>query len=311
MRGSRTVGVLYPGEMGASLGRLLAARGVRVVTTLEHRSARTARQCRAAGLSVLGTLRDVVREADVVISLVPPAAAREVALAYRELAPLSPPSALYVDANSIAPELAASLAADLARHGRDFVDASLHGLAANLATGATLYLSGKRAPEIAALADGALRVRVLGREPGRASLMKMLLGGLSKGMCTLFLELATLAKQRGILPEMLESCASFYPELAATMERILPTCPRHAVRRVGELHELERTARVSDLDPCLIGAVRLVYEQLACVPFGEPPDANGWTVASLVEHLVASRFLCSGRVAVTASEHLQPTTARG
>jgi hypothetical protein len=55
-----TVGILYPGEMGAALGRLLREDGVRVVTTLEGRSPRTRRLCAEAGLSVLGSLAEVL-----------------------------------------------------------------------------------------------------------------------------------------------------------------------------------------------------------------------------------------------------------
>ena len=51
-----TVGILYAGEMGAALGRALAADGLRIVTTLECRGPRTQRLCREAGLEELPDL---------------------------------------------------------------------------------------------------------------------------------------------------------------------------------------------------------------------------------------------------------------
>ena len=78
--------ILYPGELGAGLGAVLAERGLRVVTTLIDRGPRTAGRCNEAGIEVLATFGEVVRAANLVISLVPPAAAEEVAEAYCRLA---------------------------------------------------------------------------------------------------------------------------------------------------------------------------------------------------------------------------------
>src|SRR3954453_2375154 len=139
------VAILYPGEMGAALAAVLAARGYRVVTTLAHRGDATARRCQTAGVHVLQSLSEVVRHSDVVISLVPPAAAEETAQAYCDLAHLAPPAALYVDANSIGPDLARSIGDRITRTGHAFVDAAINGLAKNLTTSGTLFLSGERA----------------------------------------------------------------------------------------------------------------------------------------------------------------------
>ena len=112
-----------------------------------------------------------------IVSMVWPSVAAEVATSYCELVHLSPRSAIYVDANSIGPELARSLADRLAAMNRDFVDASINGAAINISTGGTLFLSGTRASEIEQLVGNAMAVNVLGTEPGQASTMKMLLGG--------------------------------------------------------------------------------------------------------------------------------------
>src|SRR5438045_9362050 len=96
-----TAAILYPGELGAGLGAVLAERGLCVVTTLIDRGPRTAGRCNEAGIEVLATFGEVVRAANLVISLVPPAAAEEVAEAYCRLAEQAPAGASYVDANSI------------------------------------------------------------------------------------------------------------------------------------------------------------------------------------------------------------------
>jgi 3-hydroxyisobutyrate dehydrogenase-like beta-hydroxyacid dehydrogenase len=235
---------------------------------------------REAGIDVVDSLSDVVRRAEVVISLVSTAAASEVADEYCRLADVAPPSAIFVDANSVGPELTDVLAAKIAATGRDFVDAAINGLAKNLTTSGTLFLSGARSNEIAALFGDAVRVRVLGDAPGRASAMKMLLGGMSKGLCALFLELASMAQQRDMLPEMLEATTAIYPGMMMVIDRMLPTYAQHAGRRAVEMRELERTLEHSDIRPCLIEAVRELHDAIADMQFDDKDGAN---VKALVE----------------------------
>jgi 3-hydroxyisobutyrate dehydrogenase-like beta-hydroxyacid dehydrogenase len=284
------VGILYPGELGAALGKLLLSRGASVVTTLEGRSQRTAQHCLTAGFTTLSSLEEVIRQSDIVISLVPPAAAEDVAEHYFALANLAPANALYLEANSISPNLAISLAHKAANCGRDFVDASIHGPAKNLAEAGTLYLSGPRAAEVARLWEGAMRVRVLGAEPGRASAMKMILAGISKGICALYLEAAMLARRQGLATELNSEASRFYPGLLSAVERMLPTYPRHAGRRATEMHELEETALSVGQEPCMFAAIHRLLAELAEVPFDGATDEN-WTVASVLDHLAKFEFL--------------------
>jgi 3-hydroxyisobutyrate dehydrogenase-like beta-hydroxyacid dehydrogenase len=306
------IGLLYPGEMGVALAGLLCANGGRVVTTLQGRGEKTVRRCREAGLTVLDSLGAVAREADVVMSVVPPAAARDVADAWCRVAHESPRRALYVDANSIGPELAGELASRVERCGRGFVDAAVNGLAVNAAASGTLFLSGPRAGEVAALFSGAMSVQELGARVGAASAMKMLLGGLSKGLCGLFLELALLAREQGMLPEMLQACGRIYPGVTAVTERMLPTYALHAGRRATEMAEVEQTVRAAGLAPCVTRAVRELHQAMAAVSFGLASEAGaaglGWTPAAVIEHL-AKHGLLSGPVPAAHADRFDATSA--
>jgi 3-hydroxyisobutyrate dehydrogenase-like beta-hydroxyacid dehydrogenase len=287
-----TIAVLYPGDMGAALAAVLKLRGYRVVTTLQERGQQTIARSREVGLEVLDSLADVVRQSNIVLSLVPPAAAEEMAAAYCSLAHLAPADALYVDVNSIGPELKAAIAAKLDDAGRGFVDAAVNGLAKNLTKSGTLFLSGARAKEAATLFEGPVRVRVLGDEIGRAAAMKMLLAGLSKGLCGLFAELALMAQRRGLLGEMLQASSAIYPGMMLVVDRMLPTYAEHAARRATEMSELEETARAAGIEPCVIEAVRRLHEEIAAVSFDAAGEkSSGFTVASLIERLAAEGVL--------------------
>jgi len=287
-RDIKTIAILYPGEMGAALAAVLRGRGLRVVTTLEGRSAGTASRARAAGLEVLNSLAEVVRAADVVISVALPDAAEDIARAYCAQARHAPARAIYVDANSISPESASAIGAMITAAGRSFVDAALNGLARNLTTSGTLFLSGDRAAEVAALFGDAVRVKQLGSESGAASSMKMLLGGMSKGLCGLFLELALVAERRGMLDEMLTACDAIYPGMQHVIDRMLPTYAQHAPRRAAEMRELESTAQAAGVEPCVLDAVRRLHELLANESFN---PASGADVRSIVRHLQAAGLL--------------------
>src|SRR5947207_2171998 len=106
-------------------------------------------------------------------------------------------------------------------------------------------------------------VKLPGERPGRASAMKMLLSGLSKGVCGLFVETALVAERQGMLAEMTEAYAQIYPGIMAVVERMLPTYPQHAGRRAAEMAELEQTALAAGLEPCVLAAVARVHEMLA------------------------------------------------
>jgi 3-hydroxyisobutyrate dehydrogenase-like beta-hydroxyacid dehydrogenase len=299
-----TVAVLYPGELGAALAGLLRRRGLRVVTTLAGRGAVTARRCQEEGVEILGSLEEVVRIAEVVLSVVPPAAAVEVAEAYCALAAMAPQGAVYVDVNSVSPEVAREMAERVKGCGRGFVDAAVNGLAKNVPAGGTLYLSGLRAGAIAGVFEGLLRVVVLGEEAGRASGMKMLLSGVSKGICGLFVELGVVAERQGMLTEFSEATARIYPGVWALVERMLPTYAAHAGRRATETAELQRTVRAAGLEPVVIAGVREIHEILAAVwPDVAPRGGGGWTLASVVKELAANGFL--------AAETVHPGTLTG
>jgi 3-hydroxyisobutyrate dehydrogenase-like beta-hydroxyacid dehydrogenase len=285
---SATVAVLYPGEMGAAVARLLRSRNIRVVTTLLARGEHTARRCRESGITVLDSLAEVVAESNVVISLVPPARAEELAASWCELAATSPRDALYVDANSIGPALAQSISRQVSRRGRGYVDAAINGLAANAATSGTMFLSGPRAVEVAELFDGVLRVQLLGDGPAAASAMKMALGGLAKGLCSLFAETAQLAARHEMLPEMLEATARIYPGIYALVERMLPTYAVHASRRATEMAQVEQSLRDAGVDPVVLQAVRQSHEQWAATSLELPVGAERWTAEMMLQCLLAA-----------------------
>jgi 3-hydroxyisobutyrate dehydrogenase-like beta-hydroxyacid dehydrogenase len=276
-----TIGILYPGEMGSSFGKLLCEAGFRVITTVRGRSLRTHRLCHEGGLSVVDSLGEVLERSDVVISLVSPGAALSVARDVAGNIDGFSRRLLYIDANSISPATVIRIADVLRDVTIDFVDASIFGLASQLRQRGTLYLSGSRANELSGQFEPIMRVKVVGDMPGQASALKMIVSGIPKGLSALFLETMLFAQDMHLLNEAIETCDEIYPSIMEVIRRMVPTYPQHAARRCEELQEVEETMLMCGLTPRIVRAVREVTSGLASTGWPNH-EAEQWTIADII-----------------------------
>ena len=245
-----TIGVLHCGDMGSAIATCLVESGHRVVTCTQGRSEQTVGLARKCGVEVLSNLAEVVAVSEVLISLVPPSASVE--LAESVVANNPAPGMIFVDANSGSPGQIGQIEQLMGSVGAKLVDASIHGGAHRLCEIGVIYLSGEAAEVVEQIFNSVLRVRTLGDVPGTATRMKILLGGVSKGLNALFLEVGSIACRDGMLDSFLDECHAFYPAIMQAVDRMLPTYPRHARRRVSELEHVERLASDHGLDAGMI-----------------------------------------------------------
>jgi 3-hydroxyisobutyrate dehydrogenase-like beta-hydroxyacid dehydrogenase len=290
-----TVGILYAGEMGSTLGRVLAGNGLRVVTTLEGRGPRTHQRCREAGFEVLPSLDAVARVADLVVSLVPPSAALGVAREWAAAGSAGCRPCLFLDANAVSPRTAVAVNTAVAGPNVRCVDAAIQGLASQLQTRGLVYLSGPEAGEVARLLGRSLRVRVVGERVGQASALKMVLAGLAKGAAALFVEAALAAHAAGLAEPFLDRCREVYPGILEIADRLLPTFPRHAARRAEEMAEVESFLRSLGLEAAVAKGARRVIRALAAAGLEEA--ARDWTPAEVLQELHRCRALRRTRAA--------------
>jgi len=285
-----TIGILHPGEMGAALGGLLRAQGHRVLFAPAGRSALTRERAAAAGLEPAGSLAALAASAECVLSLVPPDAAEATAQAFAA-ALANDRAPLFADLNSIGPDTAKRIASALRERRVRCVDGALHGQAGRLRDRALLFLSGPDAPGVARLFGGSLETRLLGDELGAASRMKMLLSCMSKALVALCLEVGAAAHEAGTWDAFWEAAGCFYPELVAAAERMAPTYPRHAARRVAELFEAEATLAALGCDAGLVRESRRVIRALAAasLPADAPPGGGASRLPEILGALRAAR----------------------
>jgi 3-hydroxyisobutyrate dehydrogenase-like beta-hydroxyacid dehydrogenase len=157
------VGLLFPGEMGAVVG---GAARADVAWASDGRSEAT-RQ-RATAFDDVGSVEELVRTSDVILSICPPAITEAVA----EQVFAEGFDGVFVEANAISPERMRRIA----ELGPRVVDGSIIA-----AKGIHLYLAGRDANEVAALfADSDVQAIPLDAEVGAASALKMAFGGWNK-----------------------------------------------------------------------------------------------------------------------------------
>ena len=249
--------------MGSAMAAALARGGARVVSTVAGRSARTARLADRAGLDLLPDLSAVVREADVVLFVVPPEAAESVVAGVSELARNQHVQPLVADLNAVSPATARRMAALAAEAGCDFVDGSISGPPPWKAGTTRLYLSGPRAAEIAGLPfEGVDRI-VVGDEVGAASAVKMSTASVYKGSSALLLQALLAAQANGVLEHVLDDLRTAAPELVTHVERRLANAAAKSGRYVAEMREIAETQAAAGLTPALFEAMAEVYAAVA------------------------------------------------
>ena len=249
--------------MGSALAAALARGGVRVVATVADRSERTALLAERAEIELLPNLDAVVRAADVVLSVVPPEAASAVAENILRSALCQATRPLIADLNAIAPGTARRIETSAADAGHELVDGSISGPPPRESGTTRVYLSGRRAVEIAALPfDGVERI-IVGDAVGAASAVKMSTASVYKGSTALLMQALLAADANGVLEHVLADLRSGAPELVTRVEQRLATAASKSGRYVAEMHEIAASQSAAGRTPALFEAIAEIYATLA------------------------------------------------
>ena len=229
------VGLLHPGEMGSTVGNALAAAGHSVLWASEGRSDAT--RARAAAFEDAGTVPELAARSDVVFSIVPPHAARDIA------ASVQPFGGIYVDANAVAPETARSLGAPR------FVDGGIVGGP----PAPRLYLSGAEAAAVAELfAGSAIEASVV----ADASALKCAYAAWTKGSPALALAAREYARRTGVEAALLAEWEQL--GVRADESRV----EAKAWRFVGEMEEIANAFADEDLPSGFHEAAAEIYRAI-------------------------------------------------
>ena len=232
-----TVGLLNPGEMGTTVGATLVGGGTRVLWASQGRSAATGARAAESGLEDAGTLSDLVKSSRVILSVIPPHGAVELA---RSVAAAGF-RGIYVDGNAVAPETAREIGRVVEAAGARFVDGGI----------------------IALFAAGPMDAIVVDGPPGAASAVKMAYAGWNKCSQALLAAMRAYARAEGVDDALIAEWKISKPDLPALSERAVSDNLKKAWRFIGEMEEIASSLDATGLPTGFHEAAGEIYRRLA------------------------------------------------
>lgn len=276
---TKTVALLHPGNMGTTIGAAAASAGATVLWASHERSPATYKRAKLAGLIDVTNLAEAVGQSEIVLSVCPPHAAMDVAHAVAA----QKFRGIYVDANAVSRATAEEIGKVVTAGGASFVDGGIIGAPVKQAGTTRLYLSGPRAPEIAALFAGSmLDARAIGPEPGAASALKVAYAAWTKGTDALVLTIRAFAAHEGVDKALLEEWAISQPALEKKCTRAAAVAAPKMWRYVGEMKEIAEAFAAAGLPAGFHNAAAEVSDRLACFKDQIEP---GPTVTAVIDAL--------------------------
>jgi 3-hydroxyisobutyrate dehydrogenase-like beta-hydroxyacid dehydrogenase len=267
---SNTIALIGAGEMGAAVGRRLRECGARILTSVDGRSKASLERVREAKVELVTDDDHLVHDAHLVLSIVPPGVAVQIAERLRDPIRRARSQPAFVECNAISPNTTRRIEAIL--EPITFIDAGIIGGPPHTGTqdpskGPRFYLSGPQAHQAAILGTYGLDVVVLDGPIGAASGLKLAYAGLTKGFTALAAAMVNAAARDGLADALRVELGRTQPALLTRLDRFVPQMFHKAYRWVAEMEQIAEFAG-SPKEGAMIydGAARL-YEELA-VQFG-------------------------------------------
>lgn len=289
-----TIGIVGPGDMGHAVGRALREGGYRTVTSLSGRSARSRTLAASGGLEDAGDLRDLVSAADLILSIMPPAAALSFARSAAAAMDGAGRRPHFVDCNAVSPMTAKEIGQVIGGAGALFTDCGIvgppprgHGTGAVQGRGqpTRFYISGPHAEALAELDGHGIRIKPLGPEIGRASAMKMVYSALNKGTLGLYAATLIAAERMGLAAELLSELEYSQKAVHDRIHGTVPWLATDAERWIGEMEEIAATFAAGGVTPRYHEGARDVYRLLASTPLAAEKRETADRSRSLDESL--------------------------
>ena len=271
----KKLGILSIGEMGFHWAKLLKGHGVEVLTYDKDRGEVSRKRGENAGAKSVASMAELVRSADLIVSIVVPSAALRVAENVAAAAKESGrKDLLFLDANAISPMTADDIAAVLKPADVNFVDGCIIGSAARMGKGTIVYVSGPQSTRLQSLESFNIPIKVLGPNTNQASAFKVVYAGLTKGLQGLFCELFMGARRFGLLKELTAQYEESFPGLIDKVAPSIIGLRIHAGRRAEEMDELKRTFNHHGMESFMAPAVQKVLESIARLETGKASDSG-------------------------------------
>ena len=233
---------------------------------------------RSAGLREVDTWADVVDQADMILSILPPAAAIDLASGIAALMQELGKTPLYVDCNAVSPDTAQKVAAIITAAGAPVYRYRHHWYGTRQSCqqrGAAFLCFRSRTERPCWLWDGqGIRVIEAGENYGEASGLKMTYAGLTKGTWTLHTAVLLAAKRLGVLDTLLQEFAFSQSAALSAMRAQVPFIPADSERWIGEMEEIASTLSDAGVTSGFHDGAAEIFRLLAKTPLARETRAD-------------------------------------
>lgn len=270
-----TIGVVGTGDMGSAVGGALVRAGYRVLTAGNGRSAPSRALGASEGIEDAGSLEAVVRGVELLLSIVPPAAALAFAAEAGAAMLATGTRPAFADCNAVAPATVRAIERALAPSGAAFVDVGIVGRGPRVGGERTrFYVSGAARSAVLALDCPALELVDLGPEVGTASALKMVYASLNKGTDALLTAVLLAAERLGVRAPLMRELAGSQQEALARMRSRVPFLAATAARYAPEMAEIAATYESAGVTPAFHRGAEWLYGLLATTPLAAETRAT-------------------------------------
>lgn len=270
----RNVGVVSPGDMGQAIAGRLKESGLNVYAALEGRSERTRALAREAGLTDCGSMEKLVATCELVISVINPGealnVAREVAAAMKRTAR----KIALADLNAVSPQTARDADRMVREAGGIFIDGGIIGPPPRGEKDKPrIYVSGPDAYLFEQVSHSNLLIRVISERVGDASGVKMCYAAMTKGTTALAVELLVAARKLGVEQALEKELRESRNDVFDWQIKNIAVMPPKAYRWVPEMQEIAKTFGELGLTRRIFEGATDIYALVAATPLGkESPE---------------------------------------
>jgi 3-hydroxyisobutyrate dehydrogenase-like beta-hydroxyacid dehydrogenase len=261
------VGIMSPGDMGGATGALLRQNGLDVYTCLAGRSDLTRQIAAEAGFRDTASLDDFVQRVDIVLSILVPSQALNLARDVASAMQRTGAKPVYVDCNAIAPQTVEKIEEVLTTAGARVVDAGIIGGPPKQGSTTIFHCSGPDTAAFEELGRYGLNVNVVGPGIGQASGLKMVYAASTKGTTALWTELMTAARALGLQEQLMTQFGD--NSVVEANLRGIPAMPHRAGRWVGEMEEIAATFQALGLTPRILEGAADMYRFVDSTALGQ------------------------------------------
>lgn len=282
------IGIIAPGEMGAAIGAAYVRAGGVAKTVLAGRGAESRARAEEAGLCDSADLDALVASSDVILSIVPPAAA--VSFAEETVAAMARTGAApaFIECNAISPEKLEGIAALFEGAGAVFVDGGIIGMPPSESARPRLYVAGGDCPALAHLDGGAFEIRSLDGPPGAASALKMCYAGVTKGVNAVLMSALLTSEGFGLIDAFMSELGESQNQLFRRTDANAPRLHADAGRWAPEMREIAASFASRGLPGEIHEGAARLYETLDRSPIGQEtrrtldPDRSAAQTAKII-----------------------------